>query len=204
LAASDVGEIAWSWDDSEILYFFRGVQSISLSSKKVKLILPLSEMRREGKEYSYWAWFPLQWLHDAGGTLVELEIDVPTGKPGESIATSDIFTVRNERKNIFARGSRPSVSPRSDEIAYFSGDSVKVGNASGEHQTIVRAPRQFTFIREEWFGRPTWSPDASKLIVGTIVSESRRDNLYILDLESRKLSPFLSKTSISIRDWQTY
>jgi hypothetical protein len=39
------------------------------------------------------------------------------------------------------------------------------------------------------------------LFFGTIVSENRRDKLYLLDVKSGRRERFLSETSIGIRGW---
>jgi hypothetical protein len=58
------------------------------------------------------------------------------------------------------------------------------------------------FFKEQLFGKIVWSPDGNRLFFGTIVSENRRDNLYLLELKSGRREPFLSHTSIAIRGWR--
>jgi hypothetical protein len=52
------------------------------------------------------------------------------------------------------------------------------------------------------FGNIVWSPDGNRLFFGTIVSENRRDNLYLLDVKSGHREQFQSHTSITIRGWR--
>jgi len=58
------------------------------------------------------------------------------------------------------------------------------------------------FFKDELFWNIVWSPDGKRLFFGTIVSEDRRDDLYLLDVKSSRREQFLSHTSITIRGWR--
>lgn len=98
-------------------------------------------------------------------------------------------------------GSRPSVSPISDRIAYYGRDGVVAVNADETGRSVLARAPGALFLKEDLFGNIVWSPDGNRLFFGTIVSENRNDNLYLLDVKSGRRERFLSHTSITIRGW---
>lgn len=94
------------------------------------------------------------------------------------------------------------VSPISDRIAYYAPEGIIAINADATGKTVLaKVPRAVLFSKDELFWKIVWSPDGNRLFFGTIVSENRRDNLYLLEVKSGRRERFLSHTSITIRGW---
>jgi dipeptidyl aminopeptidase/acylaminoacyl peptidase len=200
--AGDPGEISWSWDDTKIAFFDRGISAVSIRDGVKRVLLPVPLMKVGGQEFTFSIWDPIQWLHNDKDLVVELNTEVPTKEPGTYNQRSDILLVSGEEARVMDTGSEPGVSPRSDRLAYCAQGGLVAINADNTGKTILaKAPRTL-FFKDEFFGKVTWSPDASRLFFGTIVSENRRDNLYLVDVKSGHREQFLSHTSITIRDWR--
>jgi hypothetical protein len=196
----DPGEISWSWDDSEIAFFEHGICSVAVSSGHKRVLLP-SEAIKDG-EFMFWVWYPMQWLHGNEYLVVELATDKPAKESGTHVDQSRLVVIKDGSARAIAIGSKPAVSPRSDKVAYYAGDSVAIINSDGTDKIeLANAPREMFFFKEELFGNLVWSPDGSHLFFNTIVSENRRDKLYLLDVKAHRPDLFLSRTSITIRGW---
>ena len=192
----DPGELSWSWDNTRILFFDppRGLSEVSVANSIAK---PISR-RTPGR---FFAWYPMQWLHNNQDLVVERSEEVPTGAPRTVIEQSMLFTARADGAHLLALGSSPSVSPLSDRIAYFSIDGLAMINPDGsDKQLIARNPRVF-FSRADLGGPIVWSPEGGQLFFSAIETEYRSGRLFLVAVKSGKPRTFLSLTSIRIRGW---
>ena len=166
------------------------------------VLLPAIRMKIDNRQFSDWVWYSMQWMHNDKEVVVELSTDTPTKQPGETVTQSMIVAVKDGTPKIIDSGSRPAVSPLTNRIAYYQDDAIVTNNFDGTASVVVaRAPRQLLFMREEFFSKIVWSPDATKLFFSTIVSEDRRDKLYLLNVKTGHSDLFLSGTSMTIRGW---
>jgi dipeptidyl aminopeptidase/acylaminoacyl peptidase len=201
--ADDPGEISWSWDDTEIAFFDHGISAVSVRDGVKRLLLPYPMKRIRDYEFTFWVWNPMQWLHNGKDLVVELSTEIPTKEPGSYNQRSNLLLVGGGDARVIDIGSQPAVSPISDRIAYYASEGVVAINADTTGKTVLaKAPRTMLFFKDELFWKIVWSPDGNRLFFGTIVSEDRRDNLYLLDVKSGRREHFLSHTSITIRDWR--
>ncbi len=187
----------------EIAYFDHGISAVSVRDdvKRVLLAFPLKKIGDH--EFEFWVWYPMQWLHDDKGLVVELNTDIPTKQVGTYSRQANLLIIRGGEPHVLDIGSQPAVSPISNQIAYYDSAGIAAIDADiKEKRALDKAPRTMLFFKEELFGSIVWSPDANRLFFGTIVSENRSDNLYLLDVKSGHSEQFLSHTSITIRGWR--
>jgi hypothetical protein len=200
---NDPGEISWSWDDAEIAFFDQGISAVSIRDGARRLLLAFPMKKIGDREFTYGVWDPMQWLHNGRDLVVELDTEIPTKEPGTYSQQSNLLLVSGGDAHVMDIGSHPAVSPSSDRVAYYASEGVVAINADTMGKTILaKAPGAIWFGKEYLFWNIVWSPDASRLFFGTIVSETRRDNLYLLDVKSGHSEKFLSRTSITIRGWR--
>jgi hypothetical protein len=197
----DPGEISWSWNDAEIVFLDGGISAVSVGEGRKRALLPFPMKRIGNLRFSFWVWYPMQWLHN-GDLVLELNTEIPTKEPGTYQEQSNLLVVSGGDSRLLDVGSQPAVSPSSDRIAYYGRDGIVSINPDGTQRIVLaKNPRTIAFLKEELFGRLVWSPDGKRLVFGTIVSENRADNLYLLNLKSGSSEQFLSHTSITIRGW---
>jgi dipeptidyl aminopeptidase/acylaminoacyl peptidase len=200
--ADDPGEISWSWDDAEIAFFDHGISALSVRHGVKRLILSFPVKKIGDHEFTFWVWYPMQWLHNGKDLVVELNTEIPTKEPGTYNQQSNLLLVTGGNARMIDIGSQPAVSPISDRIAYYASEGVAAINPDKTGKAVLAdAPRTLLFFKGELFWKIVWSPDGNRLFFGTIVSENRRDNLYLLDVKSGRREQFLSHTSIAIRGW---
>ena len=201
-AAGDPGEISWSWDDAEIAFFDHGISAVSVRDGVKRVLLPFPMKKIADHEVEFWVSYPMQWLHNGKDLVIEVNAEIPTKEPGSHNQQSNLLLVSGGDARLIDIGSQPAVSPISDRIAYYASKGVIAINADTARKTVLaKAPRTMLFFEDELFWKIVWSPDGNQLFFGTIVSENRRDNLYLLDVRSHRLEHFLSHTSITIRGW---
>lgn len=199
----DPGEISWSWDDTEIVFLDHVMSAVSVKDGSTTILLPSSRRKIGDREFEFWVWYPMQWFHNDKDLVVEANLEISTRESGTYDQQSNLLLVTGERARLIGPGSQPAVSPIADQIAYYASDGVVLADLDMERRTVLtNAPRYLLFFEEELFWKIVWSPDGSRLFFGTIVSEDRRDNLYLLGVKSHRREKFLSRTSITIRGWQ--
>jgi hypothetical protein len=201
--ANDPGEISWSWDDTEIAFFDHGISAISVGDRTMRVLLPYPIGKIGGHEFTFGTWYPMQGLHNGKDLAVELNAEIPTKTSGEYHQQSNLLLVSGAVARVLDIGSQPSVSPITDWIAYYTSAGVTAINPDGTGKALLtKVPGDMLFSKaDELFSRIVWSPDGSRLFFGTIVSENRRDDLYLLDVKSGRREQFLSHTSITVRGW---
>jgi hypothetical protein len=199
----DPGEISWSWDDAELAFFDRGISAVSVRDGAKRVLLPFPLKKIGTHEFTYRIWNPMQWLHNGKDLVVELTTEIPTKQVGTFTEQSNLLFISGGDARVIDIGSQPAVSPISDRIAYYASEGVAAINADATGKTVLReAPRGLLFGKDDLFWKIVWSPDGNRLFFGTIVSENRRDNLYMLDAKSGRRESFISHTSITIRGWR--
>jgi hypothetical protein len=82
--AESAGPLAWSWDDREIAYERRGgIFAVSTRDGRERDLARLP-LRVNGRAPAgSWRLKSLDWFHQRPDVLVNADICVPTGKPGE-------------------------------------------------------------------------------------------------------------------------
>jgi dipeptidyl aminopeptidase/acylaminoacyl peptidase len=200
---ADPGEISWSWDDTEIAFFDHGISAVSVLDGARRVLLPFPLKKIGTYEFTYWVWNPVQWLHNDKDLVVELKTEIPTKEAGTFTEQSNLLIVSGGDARVIDIGSQPAVSPISDRIAYYASEGVVAINADATGKTVLgKPPHGLLFGKDDLFWKIVWSPDGNRLVFGTIVSENRRDNLYMLDVKSGRRESFISHTSITIRGWR--
>jgi len=197
--SGDPGEISWSWDDSEIAFCDHGIWSVSVSNgaKESLLRFPLDTYTQ------FSVWYAMQWLHKGRDLIIEVNRPIALKEPGAIRNVPNMLLARSREARLVDVGSEPSVSPLSDQIAYYAPQGIAVINADGTGRAVLaKAPRGFLLLREELFGRIAWSPDGKRLFFGTLVSDDYHDKVYLLDVKSGRRETFASRTSINIRSWR--
>jgi len=198
----DPGEISWSWNDTEIAFFDHGISAVSVRDGVKRVLLPYPMKKIRDHEFTFWVWYPMQWLHNDKDLVAELNTEIPTKEPGTYNQQSNLLLVSGGDARVIDIVSQPAVSPISDRIAYYASEGIVAINADTTGKTILtKAPRTMLFFKDEFFWKIVWSPDGNRFFFGTIVSENRRDDLYLLDVKSGRREHFLSHTSITIRGW---
>jgi hypothetical protein len=201
-ADDDPGEISWSWDDAEIAFFDHGISAVSVRDGVRRVLLPYPMKRIGGHEFTFWVWYPMRWLHNGRDLVVEMNTEIPTREPGTYNQQANLLLVSGGDARVIDIGSQPAISPISDRIAYYAPEGVVAINPDKTGKAVLAdAPRTILFFKDELFWPIVWSPNGNRLFFGTIVSENRRDNLYLLDVKSGRREQFLSHTSIAIRGW---
>ena len=199
----DPGEISWSWDDQDIVFFDHGFTAVSVQAGIRQAPMPSPLEGPNGKNYEHSVWDSMQWLHNDKDLVVTLDTEIPTKEAGTYIQGSDVLLIAQAETRVLDMGSGATVSPSSDRIVYFGTKGVmSISPAAAEPTVLAKAPSSPLFSKEELFGTPVWSPDGNQLFIGTIVSENGRDKIYLLDVASGRYSRFLSHTSIAIRAWR--
>jgi hypothetical protein len=200
--ADDPGEISWSWDDAEIAFFEHRISAVSVRDGVKKVLLPYPMKKIGDQEFVFGVWYPVQWLHNDKDLVIESNTEIPTKEAGTYTQQSNLLLVSGGGARVIDIGSQPAVSPISDRIAYYASAGVVAINADATEKTILaKAPDAVPFSKDELYWKIVWSPDGNRLFFGTIVSENRKDNLYLLDVKSGRREKFLAHTSITIRGW---
>ena len=90
-------------------------------------------------------WYPMQWLRDGKGLVIELSM-VASGSKTGALATYEpgVFVVGSGTIRQIDRGRLPAVSPSSDRIAYYSSEGVVAADPDGTGRTVymVRTARR--------------------------------------------------------------
>jgi len=200
--SDDPGEISWSWDDTEVAFLDQGIHSINVTSGNKRELLSVAKRTIGGRRFTSWVWFPMQWLHNNKDLVIELQTEVALKEPGSHWYQSNILFVKSGDPTLFGPGSDPVVAPDGDRFAYYAEAGVMVTQVNGKETRVLSPPpRSLLFFQEDLAGPIVWSPDASRLFFGTVVSENRSDKVYLLNVRSGKGETFLTKTSIAIRGW---
>lgn len=188
---SDPGEISWSWDDSEVVFYDGGISAISVNSMATRRLWSFPP-QLAGRPLEFWVWYPMQLLRHGDDLIIE----AVSGQ-------SHLISIIGGEARVLALGSRPAVSPALDRIAYQAADGIVAINPDGTARTVLtKAPRALGLFKEDFVGKMTWSSDGRRLFFGTMVSENRHDNVYLLNVQTRRRELFQSDTSIVIRGWR--
>jgi hypothetical protein len=176
--SDDPGELAWSWDDSEIAFVDHGIFVVRADNGTGKVLFTNTPLSPVG---------PIAWLHNKLELVAEL-----SDAPGHS----GIFVVGHRSMRRIDSGRRPAVSPLSDRIAYYASEGLVAIDAEGTARSVLYRARKSPSAPI------VWSPEGGRLFFGEVVGNDDRENLYLLTLRSHKAEKFLAHTSIRIRGWQ--
>ena len=152
--ADDPGEISWSWDDAEIAFFDHGISEVSVRNGGKTVVLPFPMKKIQDHEFTFWVWYPIQWLHSGKDLVVELNTEIPTKMPGTYNQQSNLVLAKGEDTRIIDIGSQPAVSPISDRIAYYAPEGVVAINPDKTGKAVLAdAPHTTMFFKEDLFGK---------------------------------------------------
>jgi hypothetical protein len=100
-------------------------------------------------------WYQMLWLHNDKDLMLELNAQIPTGKPGEYRQQGNLFLVSQGGARLIDIGQDPTVFPLSDRIAYFTREGIVSINADGTGKTVMaKTPRSgLFFYREDLSGK---------------------------------------------------
>lgn len=207
--------LSWSWDDSQIAFvdstgISPSVRSVSVGSGSVRVLAPVRQLaRREGLNghfLDFEGLDPIQWSHSASELLADFSREVPTSQPNTYSSYPVEYTIEfggQHRIARFADGFRASVSPVADRVAWYLDHEIVAENLDGsDRQVLANAPRWMFLFAGDFKGPLVWSPDGKQLVFGSMDSETCRDSVYLLHLDTKKVKRFLRHTCITIEDWR--
>ncbi|HLY42486.1 MAG TPA: hypothetical protein VKR52_14825 [Terracidiphilus sp.] len=149
---------------------------------------------------------PLQWSHVGDELLVEFSRDVPTSQPNvysSNPVEYQIELTNGDHLSELGDGSGANVSPIGDRIAWYWNNKIVVANADGRNrQVLTAAPRWMLFFQKDFKGPLVWSPDGKQLFFGAFESETCRDSVYLLQVNTGRSRRFLRRTCLTIQDWR--
>lgn len=206
---------SWSWDDSQIAFLDLttsppSIRSVSVSSGLVhNLVFARQLAPRRGQNGTFLSFEgidPIQWSHSGDELITGFSREVPTSQPNTYSSYPVEYTIElggKHRIARFAEGFRAEVSPVADRVAWYLGNRIVVANLDGTDQRVlVKAPRWMILFPGDFKGSLVWSPDGKELVFGTMDSETCRDSVYLLQVDTRRVKRLLRNSCISIEDWR--
>ena len=208
--------LLWSWDDAEIAFTdSRGfspaaIQAVSVRDGSVRTIVESSRLATQqthtGIRLRFDGSAPMQWSHAGDELLVGFSREVPTSQPNTYLSYRVEYRIglaNDGRRSEFADGYDAAVSPVADRVAWYRGSNILLANFDGTNQQVLaRAPRWMRILPGDFKGPLVWSPNGKQLFFGVLDSETCRDNVYLLHVETRRSSRFIHRTCIMIEDWR--
>jgi len=205
------GALSWSWDDSEIAFrdprvLAPSIQALRVQDGSVRVLVPPSQLTIDGTQFGLLLGYfgAVQWTHTGNGLLVGFTRDVPTRQPDAYAVEFRIEEAKNGVLSNFRHGSYAAISPVADRVAWCGDGRIIVENLDGTRRQIrATSPRWMMGIFSTSFKGPlTWSPDGRQLFFGVHESEDCSDDVYLLQIETRRSKRFLHNSCITIEDWR--
>jgi hypothetical protein len=148
----------------------------------------------------------MQWSHAEDELLVGFRREIPTAQPNTYTSYRVEYRIKlasHDRVSELGDGDGASVSPVADRVAWYRVNKIVTANFDGTNGRVVAgAPRWMGFLPGNFKGPLVWSPNGKQLFFGTIESETCRDSVYLLQVDSGSSKRFLHRTCIAIEDWR--
>lgn len=203
------GVLAWSWGDGEISYQrTQGIYTISVGTGRERMLCRLPPRINGAAPSGSWKVTRINWAHTSPDLLLDVNICVPTGRPGTCNETGHLLRMSSDDGRVLAVGWGAAVSPVGDRVGFVTDDAIETIDFDGTNRRrLVMVPFATWFL--PFFGRETtgwskvsWSPVGDRLIFGTVLDEEFNSNYYLVDVRSRTRRRLLRNTSIDIEEWR--
>jgi Tol biopolymer transport system component len=208
--------LTWSWDDSIIAFSGPSdlspvIRAVSLRDGSVRTIVESSRLATERTQTGALLRFDnlasMQWSHNGDELLVGFLREIPTAQPNAYKTLGGveywINLANHDHITEFGDGDSASVSPVADRVAWYRGNKIVIANFDGTNGRVVTtAPRWMVFLSGTFKGPLVWSPNGKQLFFGTLESETCKDNVYLLQVDTGSSKRFLHRTCITIKDWR--
>jgi hypothetical protein len=207
--------LSWSWDDSRIAFsdpsdLSPAIRAVSLRDGSVGTIAESSRLVTERTQTGALLRFDglasMQWSHAGDELLVGLRREIPTAQPNTYASYRVEYRIKlanRDRVSELGDGYGASVSPVADRVAWYRDNKIVVANFDGANERVITgAPRWMGFLPGDFKGPLVWSPNGRQLFFGTFESETCRDNVYLLQVDTGSSKRFLRRTCITIEDWR--
>lgn len=207
--------LSWSWDDTEIAFSdprtnTPSIRSVSVRDGSVRTIVTSSQLAIDkaptGIQLRFDADAPMAWSHTGNELVVGFRREIPTAQPSTYSSYPVEYTIdlgRGAVRAAIGDGYGARVSPVADRIAWYRDKKIAVANLDGtDREVLTSAPRWMLFLPGDFKGPLVWSPDGEQLVFGTFESETCKDDIYILQVKTKRSQRFLHRTCIVILDWR--
>jgi hypothetical protein len=115
-----------------------------------------------------------------------------------------IAVAKNGSFKAIDKGWGEAVSPVADRLAWILEGKIYEASFDGSGRTVIAAsPRWLGVIPEPPSGHLTWSPDGKQILFFVPVSETCRDEIHLLDVETGHDKRFLQHTCLNILAWRS-
>jgi hypothetical protein len=204
-----LGPLEWSWDDGELAYQRRvGIFAVSTKDRRERSVARLP-LRVGGREPAgSWRLRSIDWFHQRSNILVNADICVPTGSPGECKETGHVLIVKPDDSRMVALGLGAAVSPLRDQIGFVTATTTVVTDADQPNRRrIASVPFMLLsippFAREEtWWSRLVWSPQGDRFWFSTVLDEEFNSNYYLVSVRDGARRRLLANTPLDLTDWR--
>lgn len=206
--------LTWSWDDTKIAFsdpsnLYPAIQAVSVHDGSVSTIVESSRLATERTQAGVLLRIDglasMQWSRAGDELLVGFRRETPTAQPNTytsypveyriELANHDrileigdgdgaSFAVRRSSGMVPGRQDRRCKLRRNKSPGYYWRASMD-GTFAGRLQ-----------------GAACWSPDGRQLFFGMFTSETCRDDVYLLRVDTRRSRRFLHRTCITTTDWR--
>jgi hypothetical protein len=207
--------LSWSWDDSRIAFsdpsdLSPAIRAISLRDGSVRTIVESSRLAtvrtQTGALLRFDGLASTQWSHAEDELLVGFRREIPTPQPNTYTSYRVEYRIKlasDDHVSELGDGDGASVSPLADRVAWYRDNKIVIANFDGTNRRVVTgAPRWMGLLTDDFKGPLVWSPNGKQLSFGTFESETCRDNVYILQVDTGNSKRFLHRTCITIEDWR--
>lgn len=207
--------LSWSWDDSEIAFvtvqsYLPSIQVVSVQDGTIRVLVPTSQLEAHPTPsrvlFGFDSSFPIEWSRSGRELLADFSRDVPMKQANVYSRHPVVVRIRLEKGNTVAElgdGNGAVMSPVADRIAWYQDNKIVSANIDGsDRQVLQGAPRWLGIFPGTFKGPLVWGPDGDWLFFGTFESETCRDSVYLLRIDTRHAKRFLSGTCIDILGWR--
>ncbi len=207
--------LTWSWDDTKIAFsdpsnLYPAIQAVSVHDGSVSTIVESSRLATERTQAGVLLRIDglasMQWSRAGDELLVGFRRETPTAQPNTYTSYPVEYRIElanHDRILEIGDGDGARVSPSADQVAWYRDAKIVVANFDGTNlQVITGAPRWRGLLPGDFKGPLVWSPDGRQLFFGMFTSETCRDDVYLLRVDTRRSRRFLHHTCITITDWR--
>jgi Tol biopolymer transport system component len=143
--------------------------------------------------------------HHSSDILASTYTCVPRNRREWCATEHSLMLINQETQKLLAEGRGATISPTGHYVAAFTKHAVTIYDLATLKRTDVSRyphPPLFHYAAEDPVGQIVWSTDAKQLIFRTAIDESGHQNVYVVDLSSRRRTKLLNKTSLEIVAWR--
>jgi hypothetical protein len=203
------GPLAWSADDTEIAYVrASGVFALSTVNGRERTLARLPLRVNGHRPVGSWVLKSVEWFRHRSDLLVNADICIPTGSPGECHETAHVLILGTDDSRVLALGRGAAISPVRAQIAFLTATNAQLIDAGGSNiRRITTVP--FTllsippFLREATgWSEVQWSPQGDRLLFNNVLDEEFNGNYYLVEVRDGRRRRILKNTSLDVTDWR--